>query len=235
MRFRYLFIVVFIVLSNHNKSQNINIGGLFPTIDHSASINDKVGYGIYYFAAFPILNINKPDFKKDPFFHLLYAEHAINFNPSKKITFTGSYVYQRANVVYDNYSNENRFYAQAKFNHQIKKLDVSHRFRFDGRFIENRSTKKSPFTHRARYLIGATYSLNNTSYITGYEELFFNTTKNSFFIYEENWAYAGIGRSLNKNNKFEVGLLYVTWDMGKRNWFNQYYFQTTWINHLNFK
>ncbi|MFO0356551.1 MAG: DUF2490 domain-containing protein [Sphingobacteriaceae bacterium] len=232
MRFSSVLLFVFWFSYKHAFSQNINIGGVFPTIDHSASFNKKVNYGIYYFAAFPLINYDKPDIKKDTYFHLFYAEHALTFSPSNGLSFTGSYVYQRANVVYDNYSNENRFYFQGKFNQFIKALSLSHRIRFDGRFIEDRSTNKRPFTHRVRYFIGATYPINNNTYLTGYEELFFNTAKSPIFKYEENWAYAGFGRSLNKNNKLEFGLLYVTWDIGNKNWFNQYYFQLTWINQI---
>src|SRR5688572_33147269 len=98
-----------------SRSQNLFYTGAFPTIDHSGDLTNKLGYGLYYFAAFPIRNIVEHDIKKDFNFLLFYSEQSLTFSASKKLSFTGSYVYQRANAVYDNYVNENRFYVQAKY------------------------------------------------------------------------------------------------------------------------
>ena len=64
--------------------------------------------------------------------------------------------------------------------------------------------------------------------------MFFNTVSGANPVYEENWAYAALGIKLNEKNKIEPGILYITWNIGKTNWFNQYYFQLTWISHLDF-
>lgn len=215
-------------------SQSINVAGVFPTIDHSGKLNDKFVYSLYYFGAFPLVNLDKPDLSEGGYFHLLYAEQAISFSPNSKFSVTGSYVYQRDNAVYDNYINENRFYIQGKYKHSVGKLNLTHRLRFDGRFIQNRITNKTPFTHRVRYLLGFDVPIKEKSYFTAYEEAFFNTYSNAEKVYGENWAYAAYGRKLNEKNKIEAGVLYVTWNIGKNNWFNQYYFQVTWINHLDF-
>ena len=53
-------------------------------------------------------------------------------------------------------------------------------------------------------------------------------------IYNENWAYLGFGRKLSEQNNIELGVLYVTWNIGKNTWFNQYYLQFSWVNHINF-
>lgn len=217
------------------NAQSINVGGVFPTIDHSGTLSKKLDYSLYYFAAFPLVNFDKPDISKDSYFHLFYSEQALSFNANEKLSFTGSYVYQRANAVYDNYVNENRFYVQAKYKHSIRKINLTHRLRFDGRFVENRFTNETPFTHRVRYLIGFDTPINEKLYFTVYEEAFFNTFENAGAVYGENWAYAALGKKLNEKNKIEAGLLYVTWNIGKTNWFNQYYLQLTWISHLDFR
>jgi hypothetical protein len=217
------------------NAQSINVGGVFPTIDHSGTISNKLDYSLYYFAAFPLVNFDKPDVSKDSYFHLFYAEQALSFIVNKKFSLTGSYVYQRENVVYDNYVNENRFYVQAKYKHSIKKVNLTHRLRFDGRFVHNRFTNETPFTHRVRYLIGMDTPINEKLYFTAYEEAFFNTFENAGAVYGENWAYSALGKKLDEKNKIEAGILYVTWNIGKSNWFNQYYFQLTWISHLDFR
>ncbi len=234
MKLGFKFIIL-LFLSLTAKPQSQYYGGAFPTIDHSGDINNKLGYGLYYFGAFPLANLNKPNISKDANFLLLYSEQSLSYKPSDKFILTGSYVYQRTNAVYDNYVNENRFYVQAKYKHAIKNIKLTHRLRFDGRFIQNRVTNETPFTNRIRYLIGIEVPINEKSYFTAYEEAFFNTFKNANVIYAENWAYAAIGRKLNANNKIEAGVLYITWNTGVSNWFNQYYFQVTWISHLDFR
>jgi hypothetical protein len=217
------------------KSQNVNVGGVFPTIDHSGSLTNKLDYSLYYFAAFPLVNFKTPDVSKNAYFNLFYLEQAMTYNLTSKFSLTGSYVYQRANVVYDNYVNENRFYLQATCKQSIKKINLKYRLRFDGRFIQNRVTNETPFTNRMRYLIGFDTPINEKLYFTAYEEAFFNTFKGASVVYGENWSYVAIGKKINERNKVEVGVLYITWNMGVNSWFNQYYFQATWINHLDFR
>jgi len=235
---RYYFSIIIILLITCAKSQNLHYGGAFPTIDHSGELSEKWGYGFYYFGAFPIINLKAPKVNKVANFLLFYSEQSLTYNLNKHFSLTGSYVYQRANAVYDNYVNENRFYLQGKYKHRFRKVDLAHRIRFDGRFIQNRATEQTPFTHRLRYLISAEFPIKSKKenlYLAMYEELFFSTVSKANPIYEENWAYSAIGIKLNKKNKLEAGLLYITWTIGNSNWFNQYYFQLTWINHLDLK
>ena len=233
--FYKLILSAFLLFSVKVKSQSTYVGGVFPTIDHSGDISNKVGYGLYYFAAFPLVNFNKPNMSKDANFLLFYAEQSLSYKLTNKLSLTGSYVYQRSNVTAQNYTNENRFYVQATYKHSVKKVNLKYRLRFDGRFIQDRVTNETPFTNRVRTLVGFDVPINEKLYFTAYEEAFFNTFKNASVVYGENWAYAAIGRKINSRNKIEVGLLYITWNTGVSRWFNQYYAQVTWISHLDFR
>ena len=235
MKRYFKFVIVFFFASVITKSQSLYYGGAFPTIDHSGDISNKFGYGLYYFGAFPLVNFNKPNISKDANFLLFYSEQSLSYKLTDKFTLTGSYVFQRSNAVYNNYVNENRFYVQAKYKHAIKNIKLTHRLRFDGRFIQNRAINETPFTNRVRYLIGIEIPINDKLYFTAYEEAFFNTFKNASVIYSENWANASIGGKINSNNRIEVGLLYITWNTDVGSWFNQYYAQVTWISHLDFR
>lgn len=232
---RKLLLVILIMPTLAIKAQSSYVAGVFPTIDHSGTISNKLDYGLYYFAAFPLVNLQKADVSKNAYFNLLYFEQSLSYKLTDKFSITGSYVYQRANVVYDNYVNENRFYIQAKYKHSIKKVNLTHRLRFDGRFIHNRYTDITPFTHRVRDLIGMDVPINDKLYFTAYEEAFFNTFKNAGAVYCENWAYAALGKKLNARNKIEIGILYITWNTAPQSWYNQYYLQLTWISHLDFR
>ncbi len=235
MKKDYILIAFFIFTWHFNFAQSLNSVGVFPTIDHSGTLSRKFEYSLYYFGAFPLTYIEKVKSSNKANFLLAYAEQAVTYNINKRLSFTGSYVFQRANVLKNNYSNENRIYVQATYKHALKNINIKHRLRFDNRFIHDNITGKNPYTHRLRYLIGADFSLKNKNYITTYEELFFNTNQAQILSpFAENWAYAAFGKQLNKKNKIELGLLYITWRTGAVNWYNQYYLQLTWINHLNF-
>lgn len=230
---RFPFLIVALSLIYSVKAQSTFVSGLFPTIDHSGTLNPKLDYSLYYFAAFPLANLKQPDISKDANFLLFYAEQALSYKVTDKLSFTGSYVYQRANVISSNYTNENRVYVQATYKHEVKLIAFKHRLRFDNRFIQNDITGKTPYTNRLRYLIGVSIPIKDKLYFTAYEEAFFNTYKGATAIYAENWAYAAVGIKLNEKNKIEAGPLYITWNTGVNTWFNQYYLQVTWVSHIN--
>lgn len=233
----FLFIGISILANLNVRGQSTFVSGLFPTIDHAGSITKKMDYSFYYFGAFPLLNFNSPTIKENSETLLLYSEQALSYNLNKQISITGSYVFQSENTTKDNYTNENRFYLQATYKHSFNDLNFKHRLRFDNRFIQNKETGKTPFTHRLRYLIGLDFPLRSKKsnlYFSVYEEAFFNTFKSAGSVFGENWAYAALGIRLNKNSKLETGPLYITWNTGANNWFHQYYFQFTWISYCNF-
>lgn len=220
------------------QAQSLHYAGIFPTIDHSGSVGKKLGYGLYYFGAFPMMNIKTPNSNRESGFLLFYSEQSLSYSASQQLSFTGAYVYQRANVMSSDYVNENRFYIQAKYKHSVNHITFSHRFRFDGRFIQNRADNNTLFTHRARYLIGMDLPIKTQKqnlYLTAYEEIFFNTFRGAGPVYAENWTYAAAGLKLNERNKLEAGLLYITWNLTGANWFNQYYLQLSWVSHLDLK
>lgn len=219
------------------RAQSTFVSGLFPTIDHAGTVTKKMDYSFYYFGAFPLLNFNSPSIKENSKVLLLYSEQALTYNLNKRISITGSYVFQRENTSEENYTNENRIYVQSTYKHSLKDVNFKHRLRFDNRFIQNKETEKTPFTHRLRYLIGIDFPLRSKKsnlYFSLYEEAFFNTFKSAGSVFGENWAYAALGIKLNKNSKLEAGPLYITWNTGANNWFHQYYLQFTWISYFNF-
>jgi hypothetical protein len=237
MKIKYYILILIITISSFVqkiKGQTLNVTGVFPTIDHSGRLCDKVDYSLYYFGAFPMWNLKNKSINSDSYSHLFYSEQALTIHLNDKFSFTGSYVYQRSNVFKNNFENENRFYLQGKHKTKFEKFCFTQRLRFDGRYIENNITKKTRFTHRVRYLIGIELQLSPANYFIAYEEIFINThlTKPKF---AENWFYCAFGKKINDKNKIELGMLYVTWNIMEKSWFNQYYFQLTWINQIDLR
>ena len=214
---------------------NLNYAGIFPTIDHSGKLSEKWSYNAYLFAAAkPYGHTNQWNLKDKARLLYAYSETGISYNITSKLSATASYVYERQNPFEENYRNENRLFQQLTLKLPLKKeFELKQRLRFDERFIGNRLTGKSEFSHRLRYLIGAKKPLNDSWYVTGYTEFFFGTSGKVQF--NENWSALQAGYAFNNIHSVEFGFLYVGWIYNNtNNWFNQYYLQMTWVSNLDF-
>ena len=218
-------------------AQSKHFAGVYPFIEHTGKITKKFQYIFSANANYLLININKPDIKKDALFLKLYSEIGLIFNLNSHFSLTGSYAYERVNVLLPNYTNENRFYLQSTYKHSLKSVSLKYRLRFENRFVHNHITNKTPYTNRLRAQVGMSVPFsrnNNKYYFTGYEEAFFNTYKNASSVYSENKFYTAIGLKLNSTNKIEAGGLYQTVKTSKTDWFNQYYLTISWISQLDF-
>ena len=88
-------IICFLLLFMFTGTSNVNaqskyIGGIFPTIDHTGKISKTFDYGLYYFGAFPFMNLKKSDSKNDVNLLLLYLEQSLTLNLNDKLQLSGS-------------------------------------------------------------------------------------------------------------------------------------------------
>lgn len=237
MRPRLIPATILLLYALKVSGQSSNYYGVFPTIDHSGTISKKLDYSIYYFGAFNLINEEIKGVKEESNLFAFYAEQALSYKFNPNLSLTGSYVFERQRPFKDNYRNENRFYLQVTYRYDLGKTSIKHRLRYDGRFIEDMVTRKSPYTSRVRYLFGlASPLLRSTDklYFSAYNEFFFNTYKSATAIYGENWAYAGIGYKTKHNGSFELGTLYIFWVNSQTSLTNFYYLQLCWVTHVNF-
>jgi hypothetical protein len=99
---------------------------------------------------------------------------------------------------------EHRIYQQFITRQNFSRFFLQHRYRFEQRFIED------DFRLRFRYFLGLNVTMNNielidnTWYISIYNEIFLNTTGD---IFDRNRLYGGIGYKLNKVLRFEVAYM----------------------------
>lgn len=217
-------------------AQTRNHLGLFPTLDHSGTLSNRWEYSFYYFGGFNLFNSKINEIREKPNFFVFYAEQAMTYKWSDRLSFTASYVYERQRPVSGSYRNEQRIYLQSTYKYNLDKATLKHRLRYDVRFIEDRITGKSPFTSRIRYLFGTMIPMGTKTYFSAYNEFFFNTFNNAPTIYGENWAYLGLGYDFGNVGKLEAGPLYIFWaNSPNKGLTNFYYLQFTWITHLDFR
>lgn len=113
----------------------------------------------------------------------------------------------------NDYVNENRLFQQVIYGTDTIVGQLTHRVRFEERFICDGTTGHMPFSTRLRYQVALLIPLQGSTleagefYFNTYNEFYFNTTGPSNAFYSENWSYAGIGYQTEEYGRVEAGPL----------------------------
>ena len=113
--------------------------------------------------------------------------------------------------------NEHRIFQQFISNQSIGNVRLSHRYRFEQRFVE------SDFKMRFRYFLslniplGGNENTQNKWYLSAYNEIFLNTKT---AIFDRNRLYGGLGFNLSSNVRVEAGYMNQFFETSGRDQFN---------------
>ena len=113
--------------------------------------------------------------------------------------------------------NEHRIFQQFTSKQKIGKVSLSHRYRFEQRFVE------ADFKLRLRYFLAFKVPLIKTEvlpakiYLSAYNEVFLNTESS---VFDRNRVYGGLGYQLNKNIRIEAGYMSQFFENSSRDQFN---------------
>lgn len=113
--------------------------------------------------------------------------------------------------------NEHRIFQQFTTKQNVGIINLSHRYRFEQRFIEG------DFKMRLRYFLSANLPINNkeviskTWYISAYNEIFLNTES---AVFDRNRIYGGLGYKLNPNLNLEIGYMNQMFEISSRDQVN---------------
>lgn len=113
--------------------------------------------------------------------------------------------------------NEHRIYQQFTTKQEVGKLKLSHRYRFEQRFVEN------DFKMRFRYFLSFKFPLKPIEkedykwYLSAYNEIFLNTESK---VFDRNRLYGGLGYNLNKSVRFELGYMNQFFETSNRDQLN---------------
>lgn len=113
--------------------------------------------------------------------------------------------------------NEHRIFQQFTSKQKIGSVSLSHRYRFEQRFVE------ADFKLRLRYFLAfkvpiiKTDTLPSKLYISAYNEVFLNTESS---VFDRNRVYAGLGYQLHKNVRIEAGYMNQLFENSSRDQFN---------------
>lgn len=218
-------------------AQSHHIVGIFPTYELDLNGKNRWSRSLYSFAA---LYPWEQTFGSEIYpaqAKIIYIELAAHYALNKAFTVSGSYTYERLNPLRNDFRNEHRLWPQVTWKKAVGRGMLKNRLRYDLRFIEDRSDAgKVNFEPRLRYLLGykAPFRRSDLWYLSGYNELFFNTFRQASATYAENWFFAGVGRQLNSRTTLEGGALIISWRRDAlNNWLHQYFLQLTLIHQFN--
>jgi hypothetical protein len=111
--------------------------------------------------------------------------------------------------------NEHRIFQQFISKQSIGNVKLSHRYRFEQRFVED------DFKMRFRYFLALNIPFSkketNNYYFSGYNEVFLNTESS---VFDRNRVFAGIGYELNATIRIEVGYMNQLFETSSRDQFN---------------
>lgn len=114
--------------------------------------------------------------------------------------------------------NEHRIFQQFISKQAIGNVKLSHRYRFEQRFVE------SDFKMRFRYFLALRIPFKSKEegtdskyYLSAYNEIFLNTKSS---VFDRNRVYGGIGYNVNKNIRIEAGYMNQFFETSGRDQFN---------------
>ncbi|APY09477.1 hypothetical protein BWZ20_14710 [Winogradskyella sp. J14-2] len=139
-------------------------------------------------------------------YNLAFVSIRGNYHISNNETIGLGYAYLDIDTVFefDHQPNvhEHRVYEQYAINHNISKLNIQHRARFEQRFLD--FSNRNELQNRFRYRLSLKYNLSNTIFINVLEEPFVNFQDQAF---HENRFYTGFGFKVTKHSQLQIGYL----------------------------
>lgn len=115
---------------------------------------------------------------------------------------TAGYIHQYSETRDDIGFSENRPYEEITFKNTFGKLNVSHRYRIEHRWINKGGN--TDFFNRMRYRLQLSHPLCNKFYIKVFNEVFINLQES---IFNQNRLHLGIGYAFDPRFKVELGYL----------------------------
>lgn len=194
--FTMLFIITSAEYSQETGEDNLGSWAMFfgnAKITDRISVSPEIQYRTYEVGS----NFNQ-----------LLIRNGFNWHLSDKATATLGYGFISTDGTFEEpngekNTTEHRLYGQFSLKNVVGKIQFSHRYRLEQRFINN-PTSGNDTQYRARYLLRLTYPINETWYVSAYDEVFINLQEP---IFSQNRLYTSVGYKWSKNLRTELGYL----------------------------
>jgi hypothetical protein len=146
----------------------------------------------------------------------LLLRPAVNYQLRRNVALSAGYAYVTTHR-YGEYPvaapfPEHRLYQQAIIPHKTGRVDFSHRLRMEQRWLRQPATSTWRYQNRFRYLLRVVVPLKRAPwYFAAYDELFLNyAPTQGARAFDQNRAFAGIGRTIPGDTRVEAGYMQQT-------------------------
>jgi hypothetical protein len=199
----------FILLPLTSFSKSVETFGVVPFLSLSKGLATNYDLNFYHSDSFNLTE-RQVDGKHYPARdRQTYFQTSIAYKPRSYLNVALGHIYQRNNPLDVDFSNEHRIFEQVTYLQNLDALRLTHRVRFEQRFVDER--KEHEFKTRLRYQIGASFPLDGRQldpgefYVNCYNEFYFSTTGERNAFYSDDWAYAGVGYQTLSWGRLEAG------------------------------
>lgn len=204
-----ILILIFFLFSPHVFTRTFDSYGIIPFISISKGLSTRTDLNFYHSDTF-VLTERKFEGRKYPSRdQQTYFQTSISYKLFPNLNLALGHIYQRNNPLDVDFVNENRIFQQVTFSQTFDSVQVSHRLRYEQRFISERETDE--YKTRFRYQIGANFPLQGRQldpgewYFNCYNEFYFSTSGERNAFYSDDWLYAGFGYQTLNWGKLEAG------------------------------
>jgi hypothetical protein len=198
------------------RADDYDLVGALAFLSQTGHLAEPLDYNLYLSSTYNFTNVTFQGRNIPARDTQLYVQPSLSYRYSPHLNFGLGYAYQKNNPLSEDFVNENRIWQQVLVSHSADRATVTHRFRYEERFIHDRATGTDPVSTRVRYQVAGTVPLQGSTidpgefYVTGYNEFYFSLTGARNASYSENWTYLGIGYLIPGVGKVELGPMYQT-------------------------
>jgi len=146
----------------------------------------------------------------------LLLRPALNYRWNGRVTLSAGYAYVNTSR-YGDYPaasafGEHRIYQQALARHAAGRIEVQHRGRLEQRWLERTGGPWGwRYQNRVRYMARASTPISEAWFAVAANEIFLNIRPlDGVSPFDQNRAFAGLGKKLGRHSRFEAGYMQQT-------------------------
>jgi len=210
------FTILLAIMALEARADDYDLYGGLLFLSQTGRISDTFDYNLFVSSTYnftPVTFKGKTVPSRDT---QLYLQPSVIYKYSPNLNLGLGYAFQKNNPLSHDFSDENRVWQQTVVSHELGKGRMTHRLRFEERFIHDRTTGGDPMSTRARYQLGYSIPLEGKQldpgefYINTFNEIYLSLAGKKNATYSENWTYLGLGYWISGVGRLELGPGYQT-------------------------
>ena len=140
-------------------------------------------------------------------FNQLLLRTGLNYHISPEAIATIGYGYISTDATFEEFPGEenireNRIFLQFILKNEVSRFQFEHRYRFEQRFLDFRTSTDTRY--RARYRLQISLPITEVLFINAYDEIFINLQGN---VFDQNRLYGALGFNVKPTISVQIGYL----------------------------